>query len=88
MSTAPQRRSGGRGGSLASQGRARVEGRPTAVRHSLRVGSAQSLAAAGALQTAGDWDSPSMPARYARHQLAARGASSLVDGPPDLFTPI
>ena len=46
--------------------------------HSLRVGSAQSLAAAGAglveLQEAGDWQSPAMPAHYARHQLAARGA--------------
>ena len=46
--------------------------------HSLRVGSAQSLAAAGAglveMQQAGRWDSPSMPARYARGQLAARGA--------------
>ena len=46
--------------------------------HSLRVGSAQSLAAAGAglveLQEAGDWQAPTMPAHYARHQLAARGA--------------
>ena len=46
--------------------------------HSLRVGSAQSLAAAGAsvveMQTAGRWLSPSMPGRYARGQLAARGA--------------
>lgn len=46
--------------------------------HSLRVGSAQSLATAGAglvaLQQAGDWQSPQMPAHYARHQLAARGA--------------
>lgn len=46
--------------------------------HSLRVGSAQSLAAAGAglveLQVAGDWKAPQMPAHYARHQLAARGA--------------
>ena len=46
--------------------------------HSLRVGSAQSLAAAGAglveLQQAGDWKSPQMPAHYARHRLAARGA--------------
>ena len=46
--------------------------------HSLRVGSAQSLAAAGAglveLQQAGDWKSARMPAHYARHQLAARGA--------------
>lgn len=46
--------------------------------HSLRVGSAQSLASAGAslveMQTAGRWSSPSMPGRYARGQLAARGA--------------
>ena len=45
--------------------------------HSLRGGSAQSLAAAGAglveLQEAGDWQAPTMPAHYARHQLAARG---------------
>ena len=44
--------------------------------HSLRVGSAQSLTAARAglveLQQAGDWQA--MPAHYARHQLAARGA--------------
>lgn len=46
--------------------------------HSLRVGSAQSLAAAGAglveMQQAGDWKSPQMPAHYARHLEAARGA--------------
>ena len=46
--------------------------------HSLRIGAAQSLAAAGAglveLQQAGRWGSPSMPAHYARGQLAARGA--------------
>ena len=46
--------------------------------HSLRVGAAQSLAAAGAglveLQQAGDWKSPHMPAHYVRHLLAARGA--------------
>lgn len=53
-----------------------IEGRISG--HSLRVGSAQSLAAAGAglveMQTAGRWQSPAMPARYARGQLAARGA--------------
>lgn len=53
-----------------------LEGRVSG--HSLRVGSAQSLAAAGAglveLQQAGDWKSPAMPAHYARAQLAARGA--------------
>ncbi len=46
--------------------------------HSLRIGAAQSLAAAGAslveLQTAGRWASPSMPGHYARGPLAARGA--------------
>ena len=46
--------------------------------HSLRVGSAQSLAAGGAslveMQTAGRWQSPAMPGHYARGQLAARGA--------------
>jgi len=53
-----------------------IEGRITG--HSLRVGAAQSLAAAGAglveMQTAGRWQSPAMPGRYARGQLAARGA--------------
>ena len=52
-----------------------IEGRMSG--HSLRIGGAQSLAAAGALivemQTAGRWQSPSMPGRYARGQLAARG---------------
>lgn len=46
--------------------------------HSLRIGAAQSLVAAGAtlveLQQAGDWKSARMPAHYARHQLAAHGA--------------
>ena len=46
--------------------------------HSARVGAAQSLAAAGAglveMQAAGRWESPSMPAHYARGQLASRGA--------------
>ena len=46
--------------------------------HSLRVGSAQSLASSGAglveMQQAGRWASPSMPAHYARGQLAGRGA--------------
>ena len=46
--------------------------------HSLRIGAAQSLAAAGAglveLQQAGRWGSPAMPGHYARGQLAARGA--------------
>ncbi len=46
--------------------------------HSPRVGSAQSLAAAGAslveMQTAGRWQSPAMPGRYARAEFAGRGA--------------
>ncbi|MCY4224295.1 MAG: tyrosine-type recombinase/integrase [Bacteroidetes bacterium] len=46
--------------------------------HSLRVGSAQSLAQRGAslveMQEAGRWKSPSMPASYSRGQRAARGA--------------
>lgn len=55
-----------------------VEGRVSG--HSLRVGGAQSLAAAGAsvvaMQLAGRWVSVRMPAHYARGQLAlaARGA--------------
>ncbi len=46
--------------------------------HSLRVGGAQSLAAAGAslveMQSAGRWRSPVMPGRYAHDQLAGKGA--------------
>ena len=53
-----------------------IEGRVSG--HSMRVGSAESLAAAGAglvaMQTAGRWASPQMPAHYARGELAARGA--------------
>ena len=53
-----------------------VEGRVSG--HSMRVGAAQSLAAAGAsvveMQVAGRWHSPAMPGRYARGELAARGA--------------
>ena len=53
-----------------------VEGRVSG--HSLRVGAAQSLAAAGAsvveMQVAGRWHSPAMPARYAQGELAARSA--------------
>ena len=53
-----------------------VEGRVSG--HSLRIGAAQDLAAAGAslveMQQAGRWLSPTMPARYARGQLATRGA--------------
>ena len=46
--------------------------------HSLRVGAAQSMAASGAtlvdMQVAGRWQSPQMPALYAKHQLAGRNA--------------
>ena len=46
--------------------------------HSLRVGSAISLAQAGAsvvdMQNAGRWKSPQMPAHYAKAELAERGA--------------
>ena len=53
-----------------------VEGRISG--HSLRVGSAQSLATAGAslveMQLAGRWQSPVMPGRYAQGQLAKLGA--------------
>ena len=46
--------------------------------HSLRIGAAQSLVEHGAtlaqLQTCGRWRSSDMPAYYARHQDAARGA--------------
>ena len=46
--------------------------------HSLRVGSAVSLAQVGVavvdMQTAGRWQSPSMPAHYAKAELAERGA--------------
>ena len=59
--------------------RAKAAGVPGRVSgHSLRVGSAQSLAAAGAsvveMQQAGRWKSPSMPGQYARKQMAKRGA--------------
>lgn len=46
--------------------------------HSLRVGAAQSMAIGGAtlvdMQLAGRWQSPQMPAAYAREQLAGRNA--------------
>ena len=46
--------------------------------HSLRVGSAISLAQAGAtvvdMQVAGRWKSSQMPAHYARAEMAERGA--------------
>ena len=49
-----------------------IEGRVSG--HSLRGGGAQSLAAVVEMQTAGRWQSPSMPGRYVRGQLATRGA--------------
>ena len=49
--------------------------------HSLRVGSAVSLAQAGAsvvdMQVAGRWKSSQMPAHYAKAELAERGAIAL-----------
>ena len=44
--------------------------------HSLRVGSAVSLAQASVvdMQNAGRWKSPQMPAHYAKAELAERGA--------------
>ena len=47
--------------------------------HSLRVGAPRNHwqppgPAWSNLQQAGDWQAPTMPAHYARHQLAARGA--------------
>ena len=51
--------------------------------HSLRVGSAVSLAQAGAtvvdMQVAGRWKSSQMPAHYAKAELAERGAIAPVD---------
>ena len=55
-----------------------VEGSISA--HSLRVGAAQSLAAAGLsvveMQLTGRWVSVTMPGSYASGQLAARGAAA------------
>ncbi len=49
--------------------------------HSLRVGSAQSLARAGAglveMQTVGRWKSPGMPARYARAEAEIAACSAI-----------
>ncbi len=59
------------GGNGDNGGAGRISG------HSLRVGSAISLARAGAslveLQQAGRWKSPEMPARYTRGESARRG---------------
>ena len=52
--------------------------------HSLRVGSAVSLAQAGAtvvdMQVAGRWKSSQMPAHYAKAELAERGAIARFKG--------
>ena len=52
--------------------------------HSLRVGSAQSLAERGVslaeLQVIGRWTSPAMPGRYVRGQEASRGAVARLRG--------
>ena len=46
--------------------------------HSARVGMSQDLVAAGAdlaaVMQAGRWKTPTMPARYSEHLLAAKGA--------------
>ena len=42
--------------------------------HSLRVGSAVSLASVVDMQVAGRWKSSTMPAHYAKAELAERGA--------------
>ena len=61
---------------------ARAELRGRISGHSLRVGGAQSLAAGGAtlveMQLTGRWTSPTMPAHYARGQLAGRGAMARI----------
>lgn len=66
------------GAKLAIQARAGAAGTEGASSHSLRVGTAQDLTAAGyglaALQNAGRWQSPDMPSRYSRGQAAGRGA--------------
>lgn len=58
--------------------------------HSLRVGCAQSLAKCGvgvvAMQKAGRWVSPDMPARYTRSQAAADGAVACFRYPQHLVT--
>lgn len=63
------------------QARARAAGIAGRVSgHSLRVGSAQSLAARGAslveMQRDGRWKSPEMPGLYTRNQAARRGATA------------
>ncbi|MCW2240641.1 tyrosine-type recombinase/integrase [Azospirillum canadense] len=52
--------------------------------HSLRVGAAQDLTAAGfglpAIQQAGRWKSPNMPARYAEKIVPKQGAMAQLAG--------
>ena len=64
-----------------------IEGRVSG--HSLRVGSAQSLAEANAslvaMQRAAGWSSPSMPAYYTREQEAGRGAVACLRYGVELF---
>ena len=52
--------------------------------HSLRVGAAQDLTAAGfglpAIQQAGRWKSPTMPARYAEKIVPKQGAMAQLAG--------
>ena len=58
--------------------RAKAVGVEGASGHSFRVGSAQSLAEAGAsvvdMQNAGRWADPRMPGHYSEGQRAGRGA--------------
>ena len=64
--------------------RAAAVGVDSASGHSLRVGSAQSLAARGAtlpeLQAVGRWADPAMPGRYCRAQSAGRSAVARLRG--------
>ena len=71
-------RLGVEGERIAIKARARAAGVEGFISgHSLRVGSAVSLARAGAsvvdMQVAGRWKSPQMPAHYARAELAEQG---------------
>ena len=68
------------GFALVINRRCKAAGIEGATGHSLRVGGAQALASSGAslveMQLAGRWTSPNQPARYAKRQLAARGATA------------
>lgn len=67
-----------RGLNMVIRKRAKAVGIQRASGHSFRVGSAQSLAAAGAsvvdMQNAGRWADPRMPGHYSEGQRAGRGA--------------